>query len=712
MFTPDEIFHDMTAAFLDPVQANTGDTIEIRLRTGADVVSAEFIRCETETAEDGQDERIYIRRSMERDPGGENGFVMWRVRTVLGESDLEYFFELRSPTQTVIYDRDGAAEDIKPEALFRFIPGFFTPEWAEGCVMYQIFVDRFRNGDTSNDVLSDEYSYNNAPVIRVKDWEQLPSADGGDIREFYGGDLQGVMDKLDYLQDLGIEAIYLNPVFCSPSTHKYDTQDYFHIDPHFGRIVTDRGNLLPRGASDNTKASRYISRVSSPENQDASDALFALLVQKAHEHGIKVIIDGVFNHCGSFNKWMDRERIYEGRPGYENGAYISEDSVYRNYFTFTREAWPYNSYYEGWWGYDTLPKLNYEGSERLEQEILAIAAKWVSPPYCADGWRLDVAADLGHSPEYNHSFWRKFRKAVKEANPDAVIIAEHYGDAKSWLSGGEWDSVMNYDAFMDPVSRFFTGMEKHSDDYDPSAVGDVGRFWESIRGCAARSFTQRTYSMAMNELSNHDHSRFLTRTNHKVGRSSALGCAAASEDISKPVFREAVLMQMTWPGAPTVYYGDEAGLCGFTDPDNRRTYPWDREDQGLLAFHKDAIRIHRENEELRKGSLLKLDAEPGVLAYGRFLPDQASVILINRNEYSVTYDYNVHVLGIPDNAVVRQLIMTGGAGYHTSAEEKYVKNGILTVTLPRNTAVVYKYAKGMERDEENFRAHSRFLRFE
>ena len=712
MLIPDEIFHDMSAAFLDPVQANAGETVEIRIRTGRDVESVDLIRCETEQAEDGSVEKILLRRAMNRDPAAENGFFIWRAKTLLGESELEYFFEIRSPQQTVIYDRNGAAEDRKPEAMFRFIPGFFTPQWAEGCVMYQIFVDRFCNGDTSNDVLSDEYSYNNAPVIRVQDWNQLPSADGGDIREFYGGDLQGVMDKLDYLKELGIEAIYLNPVFCSPSTHKYDTQDYSHIDPHFGRIVADSGALLKRGASDNSQAARYISRVSSPENQDASDALFALLVQKAHERGIKVIIDGVFNHCGSFNKWMDRERIYEGRPGYEKGAYVSEDSIYRNYFTFSRDAWPYNSYYEGWWGYDTLPKLNYEGSPELEKEILDIARKWVSPPYCADGWRLDVAADLGHSPEYNHSFWKKFRKAVKEANPDAVIIAEHYGNARSWLSGGEWDSVMNYDGFMDPVSRFFTGMEKHSDDYDPSAVGDTGRFWESIRGHAAGSFTQRSYSMAMNELSNHDHSRFLTRTNNKVGRSYALGCAAASEGISKPVFREAVLLQMTWPGAPTVYYGDEAGLCGFTDPDNRRTYPWGSEDQGLLAFHRDAIRIHRENEELRRGSLLKLEAEPGVLAYGRFLPDQASVVLINRNEYAVTYDYDVHVLGIPANAVVRQLIMTGGAGYHTSAEEKYVKNGILTVTLPRNTAVVYKYARGMERDEENFLAHSRFLRFE
>lgn len=708
MFDISGIFHDMTDQFLSPTQADPGEPVEITLRTGdGEDFHVELVRRVIE--EDGSD--LYVRKPMRRGAVIGNGFRFFRTRIRLDQRPLEYFFEVRSPAGKILYDRLGPTEGGTPRVLFKLIPGFHTPAWAEGAVMYQIFPDRFCNGDPTNDVLDGEYSYLGGRSARVRDWNRPPSPEGADFREFYGGDLQGIIDKLDYLQELGIQAIYLNPVFCSPSTHKYDTQDYAHIDPHLGRIVTDRGDLLPPGDPDNRHATRYISRVGSEENLEASDALFALLVKKAHERGIRVILDGVFNHCGSFNRWMDRERIYEQTPGYPGGAYASAESPYRDFFTFTEDAWPCNPHYEGWWNYDTLPKLNYEGSERLVEEILAIARKWVSPPYNADGWRLDVAADLGHSPEYNHRFWQRFRQAVKEANPEAVIIAEHYGDAGSWLSGGEWDSVMNYDAFMEPVSWFFTGMDKHSDRYDPEAVGNEERFWGEIGGAGARSFSKGSLFMAMNQLSNHDHSRFLTRTNGKAGRSSTLGTAAAEEGIDPAVFREAVLVQMTWPGAPTLYYGDEAGVCGFTDPDNRRTYPWGHEDRALLAFHRDVIRIHRENPELIHGSLMPLPSKRGVLAYGRFTAESACLILLNRNPYSVTDEYDVRPLGIPEDAVMRQLIMSTPAGYHTAAEERYVKVGFLTVTLSMNTGMIFKYARGMVRDEENFLAHGRFLSF-
>ena len=190
-------------------------------------------------------------------------------------------------------------------------------------------------------------------------------------------------------------------------------------------------------------------------------------MEEVHKRGMRVIIDGVFNHCGSFNKWLDREKIYSNQGSYEPGAYESKESPYRSFFKFYNEdAWPDNGTYDGWWGHDTLPKLNYEDSPKLFEYIMKIARKWVSAPYQVDGWRLDVAADLGHSSEYNHKFWRDFRKTVKEANPDALILAEHYGDASDWLSGDQWDTVMNYDAFMEPVSWFLTGLEKHSERKD------------------------------------------------------------------------------------------------------------------------------------------------------------------------------------------------------------------------------------------------------
>ena len=358
-------------------------------------------------------------------------------------------------------------------------------------------------------------------------------------------------------------------------------------------------------------------------------------MQHAHECGIKVILDGVFNHCGSFHKWLDREEIYEGAEGYEKGAYISKDSPYKDYFRFQNvNSWPYNGSYEGWWGHDTLPKLNYEGSEELCQYILNVARKWVSPPYNADGWRLDVAADLGHSLGFNHEFWKRFRAAVKDANRNAVIIAEHYGDAKEWLKGGEWDTVMNYDAFMEPVTWFLTGMQKHSDEYRPDLLNNADAFWGTMEGCRGR-FSMGSLLSAMNQLSNHDHSRFLTRTNHKIGRINTLGPSAAEQDVNKAVMREAVLIQMTWPGAPTIYYGDEAGLCGFTDPDSRRPYPWGNEDFELMDFHRACIRLHNENRELRTGSLMKLMGEPGILAYARFNQHGASVVMVNNNNFPI-----------------------------------------------------------------------------
>ena len=218
-----------------------------------------------------------------------------------------------------------------------------------------------------------------------------------------------------------------------------------------------------------------------------------------------MILDGVFNHCGSFHKWLDRERIYENAPGYAQGAYVTEGSPYRTFFDFKQEGWPYNPHYAGWWDHATLPKLNFEGSEELCNYIMRVAKKWVSAPYWVDGWRLDVAADLGHSEEFNHTFWQRFRKAVKEANPEALILAEHYGSARPWLSGEEWDSVMNYDAFMEPVTWFFTGMEKHSDDFRQDMLGNANNFWGSMQYHTTH-FTMPSSQVAMKVVSQADES--------------------------------------------------------------------------------------------------------------------------------------------------------------------------------------------------------------
>lgn len=558
--------------------------------------------------------------------------------------------------------------------------------------MYQIFTDRFCNGDKTNDVVDGEYYYINRLTKKVENWEKYP--ENFDVANFYGGDLAGVISKLDYLQDLGVEVIYFNPLFVSASSHKYDTQDYDYIDPHFGVILEDGGEPMWEGCSDNRQASIYKKRVTSKKNLEAGNQLFIRLVEEAHRRGIRVILDGVFNHCGSFNKWLDREKIYEGSEGFEPGAYAVKESPYHSYFRFQNDnAFPDNFTYEGWWGHDTLPKLNYEDSPELEEYVLKIAGKWVSAPYNADGWRLDVAADLGHSAEYNHVFWKKFRKAVKEANPDALILAEHYGDPKDWLEGSQWDTVMNYDAFMEPVTWFLTGMEKHSDEYKDYMLGNIDNYQNSMTHYMA-SFTTPSLQCAMNQLSNHDHSRFLTRTNHRVGRAAQLGPAAADENVNKGVMKEAVVIQMTWPGAPALYYGDEAGVCGFTDPDNRRPYPWGNEDRELIRFHRDMIRIHRENPALRTGSVKFLRGEKDILCYGRFNRAQQFVVIINNDSYSRTIDLSVSAAGVPKECVMNQVMYTTEGSYSVLPVEYRISGGHFRITLPKYSAVVLKHETG------------------
>ncbi len=677
-FNSRALFSDTTEDYLSPCEPNPYSRVTFRFRTAANNV-------DRVTMVNGGNRYLLLWENRD------GHFDYFSYETEVEAEEFSYYFEVQAGETICIYDVRGVVNETRPEFAFRVIPGFRTPKWAKGAVMYQIYIDRFYNGDPSNDVLTSEYEYIGGKTVRVEDWNAYPAA--MDVREFYGGDLQGVLDKLDYLQGLGIDVIYFNPLFVSPSNHKYDIQDYDNIDPHIGKIVSDEGELLSPEQRENRFASRYIDRVTNRKNLDASNELFARVVEEAHKRGIKVILDGVFNHCGSFNKWMDRERIYENAQGYEKGAHICRESPYHDYFQFNDEnAWPYNITYDGWWGHDTLPKLNYENSRELFDYIMYIAAKWVSPPYNADGWRLDVAADLGHSPKYNHYFWREFRQTVKNANPNAIVLAEHYGDPRAWLNGREWDTVMNYDAFMEPVTWFLTGMQKHSDDYRQDMYGNVDNFIDAMTYYMA-SFTTPALQIAMNELSNHDHSRFLTRTNRKVGRTNTMGPQAANEGVNKAVMREAVVLQMTWPGAPTIYYGDEAGVCGFTDPDNRRTYPWGHEDQELIQFHREMIRIHKENQEILTGSLIYIDRDYNVLGYGRFAGGAVTAVLINNNDYEVTRNPELWTLGVPRESVVSRLMLTTAEGYTTEPCDYPVSDGRITVTLPKTSAVVLKYRK-------------------
>jgi len=610
--------------------------------------------------------------------------------------DSTYFFKLFKDNQAFFYTRSGIfVKNPSSSYKFKIFPNFKTPEWMKGAVLYQIYIDRFYNGDKKNDVVTNEYMYDNYPSVSKK-WEEYPDSErsyenGSDrTREFFGGDLEGVIQKLSYLKSLGVDGIYFNPIFVSPSNHKYDAQDYENVDPHLGVIIEDDPTLIDpnkdpgykskdfnRSSAINKDAKKYITRVTSQKNLDASNKKLEELINKAKDNGIKIILDGVFNHCGSFNKWLNRESIYK-----EPGAYQSKTSKYANYFKFKEDKWPNNETYDSWWGYKTLPKLYFENSDELVNTVMNIAKKWVGLGVA--GWRLDVAADLGYTAKYNHSFWEKFRSSVKSVNKDAVVFAEVYGDSSSWLKGNEWDTTMNYDAFFEPVSFFFTGMEKHSYDYNAKLHNNVTEFDKIMKENMAKMPWQ-SLEIAMNQLDNHDHSRFITRTNGAIDEGKDQGIRKphlANENLNKGIAKEAAVFQFTWMGAPTLYYGNEIGLPGWTDPDDRRTFPWGKEDNEMLEFYKKLIRIHKSYSSIYDGSTMTLviDDKNKVYSYGRWNDNNAVIVALNNGNVPVDVTIPLKNLNLSKKNNLK-LIFRSNKDSHSDKIEKISISDKDTITV-------------------------------
>ena len=647
-------FCDQTENYMSPCEPKTNDTVTFRFRTGryqASGVNLCFM-----------DRAVALKWDHCK-----NNFDYYSIDIKIPENGFSYYFEINAENELCYYGKRGTVfrkEEITP---FEVIPDFSIPKWLRGAVMYQIFTDRFCSGEDSNDVKDGEYGYYGQPVRKVA-WDSLPTT--FDIGNFHGGDIHGIIKKLDYLKELGVDVIYLNPVFVSPSNHKYDIQDYWHVDPHLGVMTaSDKGRFAI-------------------ENLEASDDLLAQLISRAHKMGMKVILDGVFNHCSHLGKWMDVDGDYKDKDGNLTGAYSNPESDYSDYFVFEDEN---HTEYECWWNNINLPKLNYEGSDKLFDDIMRIAEKWVSPPFNADGWRLDVASDLGHSPEYNHMFWREFRRHVKEANKDAVIIAEHYDDASPWLDGSQWDTVMNYRAFMEPVSWFFTGMEKHSDCYRDDLIANSESF-EAAMTAHGAEFSGQSLFCAMNQLDNHDHSRFITRTNHKTMRLSEGNHAEAGSGTDMNVYRLAVAMQMTWPGSPCLYYGDETAIPGFTDPDNRRVYPWGSEDKELIDFYKKIIRLRKSHPFLRDASNRVLYARDGILSYARFTEDEQIIAVFSMDNTPMEITLPIWMTGrhgyAPKDFVTREFLCSEN---EISFEpERYdFEMGILKLNIPPKSAMLF-----------------------
>ena len=270
------LFSDGTSDYRIPAEPKAGEHVKLRFRTAADNVDL-VVLCH-------EDKRIEMQIA-----DRESDFDYYEAEVQVGNEPYKYHFEIVSGMLRCSYDRAGVSREYRPQYEFCIVPGFSTPEWSKGAVMYQIFTDRFYNGDKSNDVKTGEYYYINRQTKQVENWDKCP--EDFDVANFYGGDLQGVLDKMDYLEELGVEVIYFNPLFVSASSHKYDTQDYDYIDPHFGVIVEDGGEPLPEWCNDNSQASLYKARVTNKKNLEASNELFIKLVEEAHRRGMRVILD-------------------------------------------------------------------------------------------------------------------------------------------------------------------------------------------------------------------------------------------------------------------------------------------------------------------------------------------------------------------------------------------------------------------------------------
>jgi glycosidase len=466
-----------------------------------------------------------------------------------------------------------------------------TPDWVKDAVFYEIFPDRFA---TSSRVPKPN---------NLEAWDAKPTTFG-----FKGGDLLGVVERLDYLQDLGINALYFTPIFQSTANHRYHTHDYYHVDPILG-----------------------------------GDTAFRELLDQAHRRNIRVIIDGVFNHAS--------RGFYQFNHSLENGAaspYVDWFNI-RGFPLHAYEGKPTN--YDAWWGIPALPKFN-TALPAVREFVYGVAEYWLRQGI--DGWRLDVPGEIN-----DDEFWREFRRRVKAINPDAYIVGEIWHEAQRWLQGDQFDAVMNYQ-FTKVAIGYLVGDKK-----DEALTANVG--YAPVPNLNAQAFAYSLNSILglydtsinqvqMNLLDSHDTARFL---------SIARGDASA--------LKLAVLLMMTYPGTPCLYYGDEIGLLGGRDPDSRRTFPWEtpaKWDNGVLEHTRQCIALRHQYAALRTGDFRCVFAEGNAMAYLRTQGEQKLIVLLNTGP-AVDVNIVIHPeFGLPEGARLSSKI--GPAATHT------VRDGLLS----------------------------------
>lgn len=502
------------------------------------------------------------------------GVVAWRgeISLASGQPRRRYSFKLLWADHQRWFTPQGFTR-FPPARLEQFATDLpdAGPQWVADQVFYQIFPDRFARS-AARDADQDAVYYHHAAgreIVR-KAWDDPLTGEAGGST-FYGGDLDGISEKLPYLKQLGVTALYLNPVFAAPSVHKYDTEDYRRVDPQFG-----------------------------------GDAALLRLRHNTQRAGMRMILDGVFNHTGDSHPWFDRHQQGSGGAGHD------PDSPWRDWFTFSEEGQAHN-----WLGYASLPKLDYR-STSLVNEIYAgedsIVRHWLKAPWSMDGWRLDVVHMLGEGggARNNLQHIAGITQAAKQAQPEAFVFGEHFGDARQWLQADAEDAAMNYRGFTFPIWGFLANTDIS---YDPQKI-DAQTCMAWMDNYRAGLSHQQQLRM-FNQLDSHDTARF----------KSLLG-----KDVARLPL--AVVWLFSWPGVPCIYYGDEVGVDGNNDPFCRKPFPWDPalQDTQLLALYQRMAKLRKAHQALRYGGCQVIYAEDNVVVFVRVYKQQRVLVAINRGE--------------------------------------------------------------------------------
>lgn len=621
------VYSDGTIWFVSKQQPQIGDTVHVQIRMYQDAPVQHVMLW---TRQNGA-QRI-SEMTQERTRGG-LAYFGGDIR--VEEPRCEYRFYLITRDRIWYYTQRGL-QDYMPDHSHNFVllTDYVQPAWVKSAVFYQIFPERFANGDPSNDVRDGEYEVDGHPTIHRAHWEDVPlTYEEGHCLDFHGGDLQGIEEKIPYLKELGVTALYLNPIFRAPSVHKYDCIDYFHVDEHFG-----------------------------------GDEALAQLSESLHANGMKLILDISINHTGVSHRWFNRYGTFFDKSV---GAWNNPDSVERGYYFFEKGT----NRYKGWWGIENLPVLNY-ASDSLRDVLYrsqdSVLRKWLKPPYSIDGWRFDVADVMARNGKYQFAdeVWPGIRKSIREENPQAYILAEDWDECSERQQGDAWDSPMNYYG----CSRVIRGLYGQPDLYlarNPVMRENTRRLTaEDAENIILSYLAKMPYVFWQNQFNLVD--------SHDVPR---FHCDPA---MTFQAVRGMAVMMFSLIGAPSVYYGDEAGIDGLaqTNEGCRYPMPWSRDivhTREYDLYHR-LIRIRKENRAFTEGGMQFVAAEGEVLALARMDDRHTFVSVISAEDHAREIFLPLDILGVSEPASEADLLgeklswtkTEGGILLSLSAQDAFV----------------------------------------